>query len=94
MIDKKATMSRRLRFTTLVMVTQMLLIALAISWLVHMVIIALSGSIYFVENEPIILWSEISATILIILFATSILVMQIHRLGERRRTDRVGGGRD
>jgi hypothetical protein len=86
-------MARRLRFTTFVLVTQMLLIALAVSWLVHMVIIALSGSIYFVENNPIILWSEIAASVIIVLFATSILVVQIQRLGERRRTDRTGGSR-
>jgi uncharacterized membrane protein YbhN (UPF0104 family) len=93
MTGKRTTMARRLKFTTFVLITQMLLIAMAISWLIHMVIIALSGSIYFVENNPLILWSEIAASIFIVVFAASILIMQIRRLGERRRSDRVGNGR-
>ena len=81
-------MRRRLRFSTLVMITQMLLIALAITWLLHMVIIAAQGSAYFVENNPLILWGEIVASAVITIFAIVILVMQIQRLGERRRDDR------
>ena len=88
-------MNRRLRFTTFVLLTQALLIALAISWLIHMVIIAVNGSAYFVENNPAILWGEIAASVLITLFAVYILVVQIQRLGERRRSDRrAGDGRD
>jgi hypothetical protein len=81
-------MQRRLRFSLIIVVSQILLIALAISWLIHMVIIAVSGSVYFVENNPMILWTEITLTVLITLFAISILVMQIQRLGERRSGDR------
>ncbi len=81
-------MQRRLRFSLLILVSQILLVALAISWLVHMGIIAVSGSVYFVENNPLILWAEISISVLITVFAVTILVMQIQRLGERRRADR------
>jgi uncharacterized BrkB/YihY/UPF0761 family membrane protein len=89
MDDKtRAAMQRRLRFSLFILVSQILLIALAISWLVHMGIIAVSGSVYFVENNPLILWSEISISVLITVFAITILVMQIQRLGERRRIDR------
>ena len=77
-----------------VLVTQALLIALAISWLIHMIIIAVNGSAYFVENNNAILWGEISASVLITLFAISILVIQIQRLGERRRGDRRGDSRE
>jgi hypothetical protein len=87
-VKNNVTMNRRLRFTTFVLVTQALLIALAISWLIHMVIIAVNGSAYFVENNPLILWGEITASVLITLFAIYILVAQIQRLGERRRGDR------
>jgi membrane protein YdbS with pleckstrin-like domain len=89
MDDKtRAAMQRRLRFSLLILVSQILLVALAISWLVHMGIIAVSGSVYFVENNPLILWAEISISVLITVFAVTILVMQIQRLGERRRADR------
>jgi hypothetical protein len=81
-------MQRRLRFSLLIVVSQILLVSLAISWLVHMVIIAIRGSAYFVENNPLILWTEITVTILITLFAIYILVLQIQRLGERRGADR------
>ena len=93
MADKKPSMRRRLRFSTLVMITQMLLIAMAIAWLVRMVTIAISGSVYFVENNLFILWGEISISVLITIFAICILAMQIRRLGERRNTDRNTGVR-
>jgi membrane protein YdbS with pleckstrin-like domain len=93
MDERTRAMQRRLRFSLIIVVSQILLIALAISWLIHMVIIAVSGSVYFVENNPLILWSEIAVTVLITVFAISILVMQIQRLGERRSADRnVGSG--
>jgi membrane protein implicated in regulation of membrane protease activity len=81
-------MRRRLRFSTLILITQMLLIALAITWLLHMITIAIYGSVYFVEDNPLILWAEITASVLITVFAIFILVLQIQRLGERRSSDR------
>ena len=80
-------MRRRLTFALVVLISQLLLIALAIAWLVHMVIIAVNGSIYFVEKNPLILWGEITAIVLITLFAIRVFALQIVRLGERRRSD-------
>ncbi len=57
-----------------------------------MIIIAVNGSIYFVERNPFILWIEVATTILIILFATGVLIIQIRRLGERRQDDDRRGG--
>ena len=81
-------MQRRLRFSLLILVSQLMLIAVAVSWLVHMVIIAANGSVYFVENNKFILWSEITISALIVIFAVFILVSQFRRLGERRERDR------
>jgi hypothetical protein len=66
----------------------MLLIALAIAWLVHMIVIAIYGSVYFIERDSLVLWLEIIASIVITLFAVFVLTIQIRRLGERRRDDR------
>jgi uncharacterized membrane protein YbhN (UPF0104 family) len=86
-MQNKLTMRRRLKSTTFVIISQALLIALAISWVIHMAIIALYGSAYFVENNPFILWAEIIGSVLITVFAIFILTGQIQRLGERRRGD-------
>ena len=80
-------MQRRLRFSVLILISQILLVALAISWIVHMAIIAVNGSVYFVEDNPFILWAEIGVSILITVFAIYILIGQITRLGERRGDD-------
>jgi len=88
MNDNKSPMQRRLRFSLLILVSQILLVALGISWVTHMATIAISGSVYFVENNPYILWAEISISVLITLFAIFILILQIKKLGERRPTDR------
>lgn len=93
MMENKLSMRRRLKSTMYVLISQALLIALAISWLVHMLIIAVNGSVYFVENDHFILWAEITGSVLITIFAIFILANQIQRLGERRRTDRNEGGR-
>ena len=72
-----------------VLISQALLIALAVSWLIHMVIIAVDGSAYFVENNDFILWAEIVGSALILVFAVLIFVNQVQRLGERRGNDRL-----
>lgn len=82
---------RRLRFAVLVVISQLMLIALAVAWLVHMIIIAVNGTVYFVERNPVILWIEIAATMMIILFATVVFITQVRRLGERRREDNRRG---
>ena len=56
----KPSMRRRLRFATLSMLNQILLIALAISWIVHISIIAVYDAVYFEENNPPYLPYEIS----------------------------------
>jgi membrane protein YdbS with pleckstrin-like domain len=87
-MENNLSMRRRLRFSTLIVIAQMLLIALAVTWLLHMVTIAVYGSVYFVEDNPLILWAEITASLLITIFAVFILALQIQRLGERRTSDR------
>ena len=72
-----------------VLISQILLIALAVSWFVHMMLIEIHGSVYFVESSPLILWSEIVMTVAIVIFAGFVLIMQIRRLGERRQNERV-----
>jgi ABC-type nickel/cobalt efflux system permease component RcnA len=86
-VEKRLTMRRRLRSTAFVIVSQALLIALAISWIIHMSMIALYGSVYFIEINPFILWAEIIGSALITIFAIFILITQIQRLGERRKGD-------
>ena len=85
---------RRLRFAVIVAISQLLLIALAIAWLIFMVIIAVNGSVYFVERNPVVRWLEVAAALLIILFATGVLITQLKRLRERRSDDRGNGGQE
>jgi ABC-type nickel/cobalt efflux system permease component RcnA len=66
----------------------MLLVALAFAWLLQMVIIAQEGSAYFIENNNLILYGEITGAVLIIIFGLYVLITQIRRLGERRVYDR------
>jgi ABC-type nickel/cobalt efflux system permease component RcnA len=81
-------MRRRLRSTTLILISQMLLVALAFAWLLQMVIIAQEGSAYFIERNSVILYGEITASALIIIFGLYVLITQIKSLGERRQGDR------
>jgi hypothetical protein len=91
-IHFKPAMKRRLRFATLSMVNQILLIALAIAWMVHIAIINKYGAVYFEENNPVILWVEIITLVLITAFSIYIFVLQVLRFGERRRdSDRRDG---
>ncbi len=85
--DNKPSIYRRLKFGTVVIISQILLLTLAVAWLIHAALIAANGSVYFVERNPFILWSEIIATLLITFFAIYVLVLQLQRLGERRHGD-------
>ena len=87
-MENKITVRRRVKSTAYVIISQVLLVALAISWVIHMGLIAAHGSVYFVENNQFILWAEITGSVLITLYAIYILATQIQRLSERRRTDR------
>jgi hypothetical protein len=86
-------MRRRLKSSAMVFISQLLLLALAISWVVHMVLIAVFGSVSFIEDNPYILWGEITVSSLIAVFAIYVLVIQIKRLGERRSIDRTNNNR-
>ena len=81
-------MRRRLKNAALILISQLLLFALAVAWLIHMSLIAAYGSINFVEHNSLILWTEISVSAAIMIFAIFVLVNQIKRLGERRSADR------
>jgi uncharacterized BrkB/YihY/UPF0761 family membrane protein len=86
--DSQPPMRRRLRSALAVLSSQVLLIALAIAWLIQMILIALNGSVHFVEFNPVILWLEIAVSLLITIFGIYVLIVQIQRLGERRRNDK------
>ena len=92
-IHIRSSMRRRLRFATLSMINQILLITLTIAWIVHIVIISKYGAIYFEENNPFVLWAEILTLVVITAFSIYIFVLQIRRIGERRRdsNERVDG---
>ena len=88
-MENKLPMHRRVKTTMFVLISQGLLLAMAISWVIHMVIVAVNGAAFFVENNPLILWAEITGSVLISAFAVFIFVNQVQRLGERRRADRA-----
>jgi membrane protein implicated in regulation of membrane protease activity len=79
---------RRMGFAMLVLVAQLLLIGMTIAWLIHMILIAKYGAVYFVEENPLILYVEIGASIVIVLFAIVVFVIQCKRLGETRQGER------
>jgi hypothetical protein len=85
---------KRVRFALLVLSSQLLLLALALTWLVQMSLIALKGSIKFVEYSQPVLILEIVISGLIGIFAVTVFVIQLKKLGEKRSGDRSGGGVD
>ena len=87
-MEDKFPMRRRLKTTMLVLISQALLVALAISWLVLISFIAVNRSVVFFEDNHLILWLEIIGLVLIAMFAIFMLVSQIQRLSERRSSDR------
>ena len=89
-----ASFNRRLRFAIVVIVSQLLLVALAIAWVIHMILIWKNGVVQFIEENPVILLAEIVMTILITLFAIAVLIIQTYRLGERRSSDKGRGRED
>jgi ABC-type nickel/cobalt efflux system permease component RcnA len=87
MVGNRLPMRRRLKSTILILISQALLGALAVAWLVHMALIAANGAITFFENNPVILWSEIAVMGLILIFSGYLLWTQLQKLGERRSED-------
>lgn len=78
---------RRVKFAIVVLASQLLLIAMATAWVIHMVLIAKNGRVYFIEENPVVLYGEIAATVVITLFAIVVFVIQYKRLRERRKGD-------
>lgn len=76
---------RRLRFSILVVVSQVLLIALAIFYGVHLIMIAQNGGVFAIEQNAWVLYGEIVATVVICFFAVFVVVMEIRRMGLRRQ---------
>ena len=81
----RPSMRRRLGFATLSMVNQILLIALAIAWIVHIAIVGKYGMVYFEEKNSVVLWAEIITLVVITTFSIFIFMLQVRRIGERRR---------
>jgi hypothetical protein len=81
--------NRRLRFALIIIASHILLIALAVAWLIQMLVININGSVKFVEYNRTILFSEIVLIALVCLFGISVLYLQIKKLGEKR----VGDGK-
>ncbi len=79
--------ARRVRFAIVILISQLLLIAMAVSWVVHGVLIAQNGQVSFIETNHWILYGEITATVLITLFAVSVFIIQYRRLQEKRQDD-------
>ncbi len=80
---------RRLTFAILVLASQLLLMALAISWCLHLLLIAKYGQVYSVERNSSILYTEITIVFLIILFALIIFALQCKRLWEKRQGEEM-----
>ena len=78
---------RRVRFTIIVLASQVLLVALAIVMLIQMILIANHGLVQLIEGNQIILTIEIILTILITLFGIYVFISQLKRLGEKRSSD-------
>ena len=78
---------RRLTFAILVLASQLLLIALAICWCFHLLLIAKYGHVYSIERSGPVLYAEITTILLIILFAITVFVFQCRRLREKRQDE-------
>jgi ABC-type nickel/cobalt efflux system permease component RcnA len=79
---------RRIRFSLTVIISQGLLIALAVAWGIYLVVISQNGgSIISTESNKAILYAEIVATGLIVLFSVVVIFMELNRLFARRRDD-------
>ena len=79
--------NRRLKFTILVLVSQLLLIVLAIAWGIHLTAMALRGGVLSIETNPWILYGEIIATVFILMFAIVVVVFEFKRIMARRLGD-------
>jgi hypothetical protein len=83
---------KRVRFAILVLSSQLLLLAMAITWLIQMLVIAVNGSVKFVEYSRPVLIMEIVLSALIALFAILVFILQLRKLAEKRSDDRNNPG--
>ena len=60
-----------------ILASQILLIALSVAWCIHTLLIAKHGAIYFVESNHVILWGEIIAVAMIVVFGISVFTIQV-----------------
>ncbi|MFC1866463.1 hypothetical protein ACFLYB_07135 [Chloroflexota bacterium] len=87
MYEKSIVHKRRLRFSLIILISQLLLVALAIGWGVNLILIAQHGGLYSIETNPLILYGEIVATVLIILFAFFVIYLEIVRMRSKRQRE-------
>jgi hypothetical protein len=78
---------RRLTFTLVILASQILLVALSLTFFAQMIVIMRQGSTNFVERNWTVLIIEIVLSALITVFALVVFALQIKRLGERRKGD-------
>ncbi len=83
--------SRRLRFAVIVVVSQLLLIALAIAWGILLILIAQRGGVLSIETNPWILYGELVSTVFIIIFAVVVVFFEFKRMLARRQSDTENG---
>ena len=75
----------RLLFAILVLATELLLTAMCVWLLISLVRIAKNGQCFITENNSAILYFEIVAIAIIGLVAAIVFVLQLRKLGEKRR---------
>jgi hypothetical protein len=80
---------RRVRFSLVIIVSQMLLIALSVAWGIYLTVISQNGgTIISTETNKLILYSEIISTGLIVIFAVVVISLELKRMLTKRRDDR------
>ncbi len=84
---RKTPYGRRIRFILIVLASQLLLLALALGWGIYLFQIARHGGIYSVETNTWLLYVEIFATVLIVLFAIIVIFLEFGRMNVRRQSD-------
>jgi hypothetical protein len=80
---------RRVRFSLVIILSQMLLIALSLAWGIYLIVISQNGgTIISTETNKLILYGEIITTGLITIFAMIVIIMELKRLSAKRCGDR------
>ena len=87
MDNSKTLYGRRIRFILVVLASQLLLLALALGWGIYLIQIARHGGVYSIETNSWLLYGEIIATVLIILFAIVVIFLEFGRMTAKRQSD-------